>query len=417
MGILTRIATLCACLTIACAQAAWAQPAWAQPAWAQPAGAQPAGAQPAGAEPAGAQPAPRFSWGADVRAGYFRMHRDERSGESTVTDDFRTRIRTQAGMRLGAGFDVGVRLAGRFSSAQESASFYVRDHAPATDGLLLGEATLDEAYIRYRPSTAWTVRVGRMQTKFTLADLQGKSLDRGDSPNTDITWTDGAHLTYGAGAGWRAHLVLQHNAREGATNVLRPPLDFQHPDSRLTVFAALESARPAARLVQRGLDVTYIPRALAVNGTGSDVRDYYIAVVGRATLAWPLGESGGNFSVGGEAGYAVNTPTLVALRLAEPGGAAADEAGGLALQFAVTLADVLPAHRFGLAYGYTEAGWLISPDFRNNDRLVEARYQWAFTRSHSFEARLRQRQELLQLTNAARRRSDLDGYIRVSLRF
>jgi hypothetical protein len=391
LGSLTRAATLLACLCVA--------------------GTQPASAQDT--------PTPRLSWGADVRAGYFRMHRDERSGSSTMTDDFRTRIRAHAGMQLAAGLDAGVRIAGRFSSDQESTSFYVRDHVPSTDGLLLGEATLDEAFIRYRPSTTWTVRVGRMQTKFTLADLQGKSIDRGDSPNTDITWTDGAHVTYVASAAWRVHLVLQHNAREGATNVLRPPLDFQHPDSRVTFFAALESTEPAARLVQRGLDVTFIPRALATHGTGSDTRDDYIAMVGRATLAWPIGNASGRFSVGAEAGYAVNTPTLVALRLAAPasGDDADDDAGGVALQVAVTLADLLPAHRFGLAFGYTEAGWLISPDFRNNDRLVEARYQWAFTRSHSFEARLRQRTDLLQLMNATRRRSDLDGYVRVSLRW
>jgi hypothetical protein len=295
MRTLTRIAALFACLSTAATQPAAAQ-APPRPASAQPAPAV-AVAQPVA--PAQASPAPRLSLGADLRAGYFRLHRDERSGSSTITDDFRARIRAHAALRLAADLDAVVRLAGRFSSEQESTSFYVRDHAPATDGLLLGEATLDEAYMRYRPSSMWTVRVGRMQTKFTLADLQGKSLDRGDSPNTDITWTDGAHVTYAAGTAWRAHLVLQHNAREGATNVLRPPLDFQHPDSRITFFAALESARPAARLVQRGLDVTYIPRALAVIGRGSDAREDYVAVVGRASLAWRVGSAGGSFSVGG----------------------------------------------------------------------------------------------------------------------
>lgn len=358
-------------------------------------------------------PAPaRVTWGADLRAGYFALHRHERTGGTTSTDDLRARARIHSILRIGERWEAGLRIAGRFSSDQESASFYVRTHAPTTDGLRLGEATIDEAYIGFRPFERVSVRAGRMQTKFALADLQGKSLDRGDSPNTDITWTDGVHVTYMAGGKWRSHVVLQHNAREGATNVLRSPLAFTHPRSRVTVFGAIEKTDPEATVAQQGVDVTYIARGLRPHATADIVEDY-VAVVGRGSLAWPIGESG-RLSLGGEVGYAPRTPELEALQLGEEG---SGDAGGVALQLGLTLRDLVPGHRAGIVYGYTQAGWLIAPDFRNNDRLIELRYQRVLTPRHTFEARLRHRRDLIRPVAAERVRSDLDYYVRFSLRF
>jgi hypothetical protein len=359
--------------------------------------------------PAGAQTAEpdRLSWNLDARMGYYSLSREERSGATTSRADFRSRVRPGALLRLSSRWAVKVRLAGRFSTDQDSVQFYVRDHAPTIDGLRMGEATIDEAQVQYH-APRWSLRVGRLQTKHALADLQGKSIDRGDSPNTDVTWTDGAHLTWLVGSGWRSHLIVQHNAPEGPSNVLRSPLAFS--DARVTLFAALEGAQPWGRLVQRSVDLTFIPGALQVDGASED----YLAIVARASLAWSLGTERGRFSLGAELGYAPNTPSRVSLRLPETGDT---WVGGTAVQVGLTLADLVPAHRIGFVYGRTEAGWLISPDFRNNDRLLEGRYQWAFTRNHSLEARLRHRQDLEQLVTAMRKRHDLDFYLRITSRF
>lgn len=65
-----------------------------------------------------------------------------------------------------------------------------------------------------------------------------------DSSNVGISWTDGGHLTYQASNGWKAHLIAQHNAKEGPTNTMRSPLDFTDDDSRWTVFGAWENKQP-----------------------------------------------------------------------------------------------------------------------------------------------------------------------------
>lgn len=350
--------------------------------------------------------------GGDLRAGYFNQHRQERDGSSLQTDDFRLRLRLGTGVRLSEELTAKVRVAGRFSTAQESSSFFLRTHAPTADGLRLGEATIDEAYLNYRPSERINLRAGRFQSKFALADLLAKSLDRLDSPNTDISWTDGAQATYSAQNGWRAHLILQHNAAAGPTNASRGPLNVSDSHSRLTYFTALESTRAWGPIVQRAIDLTYIPGAVH-DQTAEGVSDEdYLALVVRGAAARAIQE--GRLLVGGEAGYAPQTPLRTTMKLPEEASHTTD---GGAFQVGVTLADLFEGHRLGVVYAQTGAGWLISPDFMNNQRLVEGRYQWQFSENHSFEARLRRRQELERTITADRRRDDLDFFFRISSRF
>lgn len=350
----------------------------------------------------------------DLRTGYYASQRTDRDGAESEKDDWRARLRVGAALPINDKLSIRLRAAGRFSTEQESMDFVLQGHAPTVDGLEFGQATLDEAYLHFQPSGLISLRAGRFQSKFVLADLLGKSLDRGDSPNTDISWTDGLHLTLGGLPGsWNTHLILQHNSTDGPSNVVRAPLVVGDSRSRITYFAALENTVRWGPVVQRSIDLTYIPGALHVDGItpGSAVEDY-VAVVARGALAWPV--AAGRLLVGGEAGFAPNTPSRAALRIGEPG---SGRSGGTAYQVGVTLADLIANHRIGVIYSEAEAGWLIAPDCRNNDSLIELRYQWQFARSHSFEARLRDREDLEMLTIADQRRHDVDIYLRITSRF
>jgi hypothetical protein len=362
--------------------------------------------------PAPVAPVSPISLSGDLRAGYFGLERDERDGSTTTSKELRARLRLGAELRIAGAWSAKLRLAGRLSTGQESVGFFVRDHAPTPAGLRPGEATVDEAYLGYGPSDRLRLRAGRFQSKFALADLMGKSLDRSDSPNTDITWTDGVHLTVTPVPGWRAHLLAQHNAPAGPTNLVRAPLDLTDHASRVTWFAALESTAGRGALVQRALDVTYIPAALKVDGADAGATEDYLAVVARGAAAWPT--PAGHLLIGGEAGYAPNRPSHSALELDGPAG---KRVGGAAYQLALTLSDRSDRHRVGVVHGRADAGWLVAPDFRNNDRLTEARYQWRFARGRSFEVRMRHRRDLERPISAARKRDDVDGYFRVTWRF
>ena len=155
----------------------------------------------------------------DLRAGYYSAQRDDRDATEEEHDQFIGRVRGGLSWKPSAQLSGTVRLAGRYSTRDNNPHFEIFESIPDTDGLRAGDSTVDELFIKYSPSSRWEVSIGRLQTAFELAGIAGGSLDRSDSPDTDITWTDGAHIRYAGNAGWNWHLILQYNASGGATNV------------------------------------------------------------------------------------------------------------------------------------------------------------------------------------------------------
>ena len=349
----------------------------------------------------------------DMRFGYYSIDRDDRDGSQDKTDELRLRIRPGLKASLSDSLTAKIRLAGRYSTDKRNNNYFkLFSYIPASDGLRRGDSTIDELYFDYKPAPGLDLRIGRMQTKFELEGVAKKSLDRNNSPNTDITWTDAVYLNYALSSNWKAHFIVQYNNEEGATEVRRSPLNFSDDSSRISYFAALESKKPAGPFVQRGIDITYIPSALRADGTATGRIDDYIAFVGRAAARWPMGQDGMKFLLGGELGYALNTQTETAAQIA-----GSDEVGGIATQVTFNFIDFIPSHSFGLVLARADAGWLLSPDFRSNNTLIEGRYKWQLAKKHRIEGRLRQREDIEQLTTATEKRTDVDLYLRYTYKF
>lgn len=353
-----------------------------------------------------------FAWSADLRTGYYTLHRDDRNDTDNVTDEFRARIRLGMEAKLGDAWRAKARFAGRYSTYENDNYFKIFTSAPSEDGLRRGDSTIDELYLAYSPDDRWNVKFGRIHTKFELAGVAKKSLDRNDSPNVDITWTDGLQVTRKGDSGWNSHFILQRNLATGPTNVLRSPLNFSEDDSRVMAFVSLESTKPVGPVVQRAIDISYLPDALRRDGTATGRIEDYWGLVGRLAAQWPMGDGGTRFMLAGEAGYAPNTPTEAAMNTGTSG-----DTGGMAAQVSFNFIDIVPRHSFALVYGHTEAGWLLSPDFRNNNSMVEGRYQWRIDGDRSIEARLRERKDLDSITGALRDRTDRDFYLRYTQKF
>ena len=349
----------------------------------------------------------------DVRGGYFDSERKARDGTRSEGDEFRMRLRLAGEREIGTNLRFRVRLAGRYGSDQDSHRFYLRGYAPTPTGTMFGDTTIDEFYLdSSEESRPWAIRIGRFQNQFALQGVASKGLDRNDSPNVDVTWTDGVHYRHELLPNWRAHVVLQHNHRNGPGSAVRAPLDFSDSNSRVAVFSGLEATRPAGPIVQRMAGVTWMPNALATDGVDESGRDDYVTLVARGAASWTLTEGGLRLVPGAEIGYAPNTPRSTVTDTASSG-----DASGLAWQVAASLYDIAPGHNLGVVYARIGAGWLLSGDFRGNDELSEIRYQWRFSRLWSFEARYRIREEIRIPSVADRRREDRDFYLRVSGRF
>lgn len=354
-----------------------------------------------------------LNWSGDFRTGYFSKEKDARNGANSSRDEGRVRLRIGGEYTASESWKFKLRAAGRafLEKNNSNAEIKIFSEIPSGDGLRAGDATLDEIYARYKKDNL-DVKFGRFQTKMELDGVAKKSLDRNDSPNTDITWTDGVYAKIKLSDDWVHHFILQYNYPTGATEVRRSPLDFSSSASRASAFWALESRKKAGAFVQRGVDITYLPDALCTDGGSCNQRKDYITLVGRAAMKWPLGTSGTKFMLGTEAGYAVNTQTRVAANTGTSG-----DADGLAWQLTFNFIDIAPKHSLGLVYANAGAGWLISPDFRNNNSLVELRYKWAIDKRNRIEARIRQRQDLETLVGETRKQVDDDLYVRYTWKF
>ena len=356
--------------------------------------------------------AAEWSTSGDVRFGYVASETRARSGAESDADSLRARVRFRVRGDLGSGWHFGGRAAVRLDTEQDDEEFWMRTYAPGPAGLENGQGTIDEAYLEYRPSDApWSVRMGRFQAAWGLDDVMKKSLDQNDSPNFDVTWTDGVWLQWRPGEDWTTHFIVRHNDRRGPTGNLRQPLAFSDSDSRIGVFAAAESKTPVGPLIQRMVTVNWLPSALHPYGVADPRTEDYFAVTGKATAQWPLGASGTQFRLGGELGYAPNTPRRETMN------SGTGDADSLSWQASFNFMDIAPEHDLGFVYGRVADGWLLSSDFPANRKLAEVRWAWQVSQAWQLHVRLRRRDEIDLPAGTGHPRRDDDLYVRATWRF
>lgn len=333
-----------------------------------------------------------------------------REGEPTEESDIFIRARLGAARSLTDAWRIGGRFAASCTSesCKPDAVFEEETRSGADNAL-----AVDEAFLHWARSERFDVAFGRLQTKFiTKGGVFAKSLDRNDSNNTRVTWTDGVHATAHHHRDWESHLILQHNPEDGPAQVLREPLDFESDQSRVSAFFSLQNEAPVRFLTQRAIDISYYPAALLKDGLieTSRLEDYW-GIVGRFAGRYPKRSSGRRLRFSLEAAYAPETPTKSGIGLEGSG-----DTEGLAVAGTIAFMDFFPNHSLGLNLAHTGAGWLLSPQYNKNERLVELRYVWVASPSYTIDFRLRHREELEQLVTADHKRRELDVFARVTWR-
>ena len=346
----------------------------------------------------------------DARVGYFDTEIDERDGDSRNVDLVGSRWRIRTEFDFTPHLRAVGRVAGLCSSDECSPNFVLEDSIPATNGMTDGDITIDEAYLHWFRLDRFDLALGRLQTKFVArGGVFAKSLDRNDSNNINVNWTDGLHATFRGKNGWVPNLILQHNSPEGASNVRREPLDFDDPGARVSYFFAMESLERKRFFLQRALDVSYLPKALLKDGELSGRREDYYGIVVRAANRWPERNEGIRLRTAFEVGYAPETQTMAAAGLDGEG-----DTDGLAWNVVLSIMDFKPRHSIGVNYGEAGAGWLLSPQFRQNERLFEIRYQWRKSRQFAVDLRIRQRRDIEPLAFTLEKREETDVFLRLT---
>ena len=349
---------------------------------------------------------------------------DLRIGDIFVGDDIddvrlgkaeaiRARWRIRSTWGITERFRGVLRVAGLCSTSDCDPDFVVQPYIPTGVSMKDGQITIDEFFLQRFRSDRFNVAIGRMQTKFVArGGVFSKSLDQNDSNNLRVNWTDGLHSTFKAKNGWESHMVLQYNSEDGPSTVRRDPLDFSDSGSRVSYLIGFENLQDKRRLVQRALDVNYFPATLRIDGQLDDRLEDYWAIVARMAARWPVRSDSWRLRFSGEVGYAPNTQTKVASGITGTG-----DADGLAWAVTASVMDFAPNHSIGINYAQTGAGWLVSPQYRNNERLFEIRYVWRPTGRLTLDVRGRWRDQLQQLIIEDTGRNRFDFYIRFTWSF
>jgi len=349
----------------------------------------------------------------DLRVGYERAETDLRDGTSSTDTKGRGRFRIGGSVGINEWLIANARIATSCTSEECNPSATFDPNLSTRSSIDEGAITFDELYLHVFRRERFDVAIGRLQTKFVArAGVFAKSLDRNNSNGFNVNWTDGVHGTYHLKDESILHFIAEHNSSDGPSSVRRGPLDFSDSDARVSHFFAWESQNRLGPFTQRGLDISYLPSALLKDGTQTGPVEDYVGIVARSAIARPFGTEGRRWNIAAEIGYAPETPTRAAVGLPGEG-----DADGLALTFAASLMDLWPNHSIGINYGRADAGWLLSPQYRNNEELVEIRYLWRKRRQLALDFRVRARQDLEQLVGETQKRDEIDFFARFTLGF
>ena len=105
------------------------------------------------------------------------------------------------------------------------------------------------------------------------------------------------------------------------------------------------------------------------DGTVTGRRGDYLGLVGRIAARWPQRSEGFRFRARLEVGYAPEVPTRA-------GAGLGSSVGHFAWNVTASLMDFQPGHSIGFNYADPRAGWLLSPNFPENERSFELRWMW-----------------------------------------
>ncbi len=97
--------------------------------------------------------------------------------------------------------------------------------------------------------------------------------------------------------------------------------------------------------------------------------------------------------------------------------AGAGDTDGLAWILSASLVDFRADHSVGINYGRTDAGWFLSPQYRENEEAIEIRYMWRRSSNLALDIRGRWREELEQLASATRMQEELNVFARFTWGF
>ncbi|BFM14674.1 hypothetical protein R50073_08570 [Maricurvus nonylphenolicus] len=319
----------------------------------------------------------------DAWIDYYSFRETHDIKPETEDNYLRARVRIGTKLTFSNRWQAQARIAGRYHNQMAKHTFSIQPYATSPTGMAWGHTTVDTFSATYASADAWRLTLGRFQTSHGLKGVLKKSLDRADG-RPKVSWTDGASLWIDINEGWRSRFIVEYNSAEGPSNVKRRPLNADN----WSLFSSIEAKSNWGPIVQRALDITYIPQASENSpGDKNGIAEDYIALVARMAAQWSVGDSGQTILLGAEIGY---TPGLT--------GSAIDSRDiserGQGKIISVSVNNILPSQSVGVSWGRANNSWLISPDLAPDEDFLEFRYRWQLSKKMAWEFDIKRRRDL-----------------------
>jgi len=355
-----------------------------------------------------------LAFSGDVRAALAVAIRGGRGGANQTETLPVVRLRGGATVSPTPWLTGTARLAGFFDKEIDGLGFRLSHRRTIRSG----DVTFDSLFLTLRPHELFTAKIGRLQTEgrpFELDSVVEDTLSRHDSSGFDVNWTDGVYLIIGRSSSFKLHLIGQLNPEDGPTNDvgIRGPVGFRGGASRVTYYVGAE-APPLPPFTQLVADVTIIPQALRPFGLGTELKEDLVAFTVRAAadVALQAGTTPLTLHPSAEFGAMLSTPGESVLGIST----SHQRAERFAFVAGLDLKPLGPGV-LGFQFGWTQSGYLISPDYPNNAWSIEARYKVGIGRHVVWEISYRHRQDITTLVTAPKRETDDTIVARISLEF
>ena len=346
----------------------------------------------------------------DVRAALSVDRIGERDGDDFTEVTPAVRLRGGAAVSFLPWLGMAARLALGIDDDIEGFDFRLSHNG----GIEAGDFTFDKLFLTLKPHELLTIEGGRLQTAFEVDSVVKDSLSRNDSSGLDINWTDGVYVVIGRPTSLKLHLIGQSNPDDGPTNGVgaRGPTDFADATSSITYYVGLQ-APPLKPFTQLYADVTIIPQALRPAGLGTEKKEDVVAFTMKGAADFPVAWLEPIIlHPFGEFGVMAWTPQEDVLEVSN----STERAGQFAFVAGVDLKNLGPGS-LGFQFNWTEAGYLVSPDYPNNAWSIETRYKVPIAEKVVFEIRYRHRQEIEKLVDAMDRQTSDNIQARITVKF
>lgn len=344
----------------------------------------------------------------DIRSGYIGFIGRERNGDRLSQHEFRNRTRIGLNINVTDKLTLHSRYAVRVSSLDFHLYPGLNTTSPGNNGLLMGEGAFDQLFASIQLSDWLRLKAGRFQTSFTLDGVIKNSILRQDSPNTDISWTDGLHLTSTSPTGWTTDVIMQSHLLNRTSNVFRYPLEPDHTRIPFTFFSSIKKEFKAGVLSSLSLNVTYSPDMLLVDSEAN--RKSYVAASIKPQFKKRF-NSGRQLLWGTEFAYSFNRPERSVFGFDE---SPHSSSGGFGFQTVLSVIDLFKNQHVGLMAAALEPSLLTSSAFWNNLMLFEVRHSTKWSSNVSTDIRLRYRSDLEKPGGGLNKRRQVYPFARIT---